>query len=105
MVQTGRWAFIVGLVLAVLAAYVSISNVALILFVLGLIGGFLNVSEKESHNFLLGVVALMLVGVAGLQSLGSIGTDIASILTNMMSFLTGAAIVVAIKQVLEAVKK
>ena len=70
MIQMGRWAFIVGLVLAILAAYISISNVALILFVLGLIAGFLNVSEKESHQFLLGVVALLLVGVAGLQSLG-----------------------------------
>lgn len=105
MVQIGRWAFIVGLVLAVLAAYVTISNVALILFVLGLIAGFLNISEKESHTFLLAVVALILVGVAGVQSLGGVGEQIATILTNLMSFLTGAAVVVAVKQVLEAAKK
>lgn len=105
MVQIGRWAFIVGLILAILAAYVSISNVALILFVLGLIAGFLNISEKESHTFLLAVVALILVGVAGVQSLGSVGESIATILTNLMSFLTGAAVVVAVKQVLEAAKK
>lgn len=105
MIQLGRWAFVVGLVLSVLAAYISISNVALILFVLGLIAGFLNISEKESHSFLLAVVALLLVGVAGLQSLGSIGTSVADILTTLMSFLTGAAIVVSVKQVLEAAKK
>ena len=60
MAQVGKWAFIVGLVIAV-AAGLGFNQpwIGWVLAVLGLIVGFLNVSDKESHGFLLAVVALI----------------------------------------------
>lgn len=98
-VKIGRWSFIGGLVLSVLAAFVQVSYLALILFVLGLVVGFLNIKEKESVPFLVSVIALLVIGVAGLQ-LGQLTPTVSGILNNFITFISAAGLVVAIKQVL-----
>lgn len=97
----GHWAFLIGLILAVLAGFATIPSLPLILFILGLIVGFLNVTEKESTSFLVSVIALLMIGVAGLQFGGEV---LSSILNNFVAFVSAAGLVVAIKQVLSAAK-
>lgn len=99
----GRWAFLGGLILAVLAGFVEIPNLLLFLFVLGLIVGFLNVTEKESTPFLIAVIALLLIGVSSLQ-LGQLTGIAASILNNFIAFVAAAGLIVALKQILTVAK-
>ena len=99
----GRWAVIVGIILAVLAGFSEIPNLAIILFVLGLVVGFLNIGERESVPFLVAVIALLVIGLSGLQ-LGKATPLVVSILNNFIAFVSAAGLVVALKQILEAVK-
>jgi len=99
LIKIGRWSFVGGLALAVLAAFVQIPYLALILFVLGLVVGFLNIKEKESAPFLISVIALLVIGVAGFQ-LGQLTPLISGILNNFIAFISAAGLVVAIKQLL-----
>lgn len=99
----GRWAILIGIILAVLAGFAEIPNLAIILFVLGLAVGFLNIKEKESVPFLIAVIALLVIGLSGLQ-LGNATPMVVSILNNFIAFISAAGLVVALKQVLGAVK-
>jgi len=99
----GHWALIVGIGLAIIAGFAVIPALPVILFVLGLIVGFLNIKEKESTPFLVAVIALLLIGVAGLQ-LGQLTPVVVSILNNFIAFVAAAGLVVALKQILTIVK-
>jgi hypothetical protein len=95
----GRYAFIVGLVISVIAGFVSLGTMGLgALVVLGLIVGFLNVTGAEVQKFLLGTVALMLVG-QGLHSVMATVPLVPDILAAFVSFVAGAALIVALKEV------
>lgn len=99
----GHWAFIGGLIVAVLAGFVEVPALPLVLFVLGLIVGFLNITEKENTPFLVAVIALLLIGVAGLQ-LGKLTPIVVPILENFIAFVAAGALIVAIKQVIVLAK-
>lgn len=99
LTKIGHWAFLGGIVLAILAGFVAIPYMAVALFVLGLIVGFLNIKEKESHRFLVAVITLLLVGVASLE-FGKLAPVIAPVLNSFIAFVSAAGLVVAIKQVL-----
>lgn len=103
LTKVGHWALVAGLALSVLAVFAAIPNVILYLFFLGLVVGFLNVREKESTAFLIAVVALLAIGVAGLQ-LGQLTPLVTAILNNFLAFVSAAALVVAIKQILASVQ-
>lgn len=98
----GRWAFIVGLVISVAAGFVPLSGAMYAgLVVLGVIVGFLNVTGDEVQKFLLGTVALMLVGTGlgnAMQTLDSTGT-VSGVLSAFTAFVAGAALLVALKEV------
>lgn len=101
MVNTriGRWAFIVAGILAILAGAISSlgSNpmVAWVLAILGLVVGFLNVSERETTGFLVATIALLLsASTLGPLLSNAILTDI---LGNIARVAGPAAFVVAIK--------
>lgn len=100
--KIGHWSFIGGLILTVLAAFIQVPYLALILFLLGLVVGFLNIKEKESITFLISVIALLVIGVAVMQNaqLGQVAPFIETILNNFIAFVGAAGLVVAIKQVL-----
>ncbi len=105
-----KWAFLIGLIVAVLAVFVTgyATIVASVLFVLGLIVGFLNVTEKDSTKFLVGVIALLTGGIASINVLSLLGivvTYVNSILGNFVAFVSAAALVVALKEVFAASKK
>ena len=105
LVTIGHWAFVLGLIISVLAGFgAEITWLPTALIVLGLIIGFLNVTERESTPFLVGVIALLVIGLAGLETVAYIGW-VAPILNNVVIFVAAAGLVVAVKQVLGIAKK
>ncbi len=98
--KLGSWAFIIGVILAVLAGLMptmQTPTVTWVLVILGLIVGFLNITERETVEFLVAAVALLIAGSAG--SLPALGTVILAILENIVAFVAPAALVVALKAI------
>lgn len=97
----GRWLFIAGLVIAVLAGlFLQFSWVTWVLAILGVIVGFLNIASKETQQFLLASVALLLSATA-VQSVPFVGDMATNILAFVATFISGAMLVVALKALFE----
>ncbi len=97
MAQVGKWAFIVGLVIAVVGGLgFSQPWFWWVLAVLGLIVGFLNIGAGEVHGFLLASIALIVTANAlgGLPFVGGYATNI---IANLIAFLSAAVLVVSMK--------
>jgi hypothetical protein len=96
----GFWAFIIGLVLAVICGIVLPQNpiIIIVLIVLGLIIGFLNINAKETMLFLIATIALVVVGnvFAPLTMLG-VGKVLGNMLSYVATLMAPAAIIAAIK--------
>lgn len=107
----GKWAFVVGIIIAILAAFITtvgISTVLLILFILGLIVGALNIDKKNTTEFLVSVIVLILAGSLGALAVGQLTTVIGyiqTILGNFTVFVAAAALVVALKAIIVTSKK
>ena len=63
MVNVGKWSFVGGVVLAIVAGFFTIPYALTILAVLGLIVGFLNISAKKSQEYLVAAIAIALAGL------------------------------------------
>ena len=108
--KLGQWAFIIGVLLAIVVGVFSANlkdyagTLSLVLVILGLVVGFLNVTEKETTPFLVAAAALMLTQTAG-ESLSKIdlgielGKYLAGIVSQIAVFVVPAAIVVALKAI------
>ena len=104
--KMGQWAFIIGVVVAVLVGLFPqdwLGTITLVLVVLGLIVGFLNVSEKEATPFLVACIALLATQNAK-DSLTIIppqvlGTFLANAVGNIAAFVAPAAILVAVRAI------
>jgi len=104
MGNLGKYAFIVGLGLAVLAALITgIPWITWVLVVLGLAVGFLNVTGGETQGFLLAAVGLILSANA-VASLPLVGDTATNILSNAVLFIAPAVLVVALKSLFEIAK-
>ena len=104
MQQIGKWAFIVGLVIAVLAGIgVTQTWFTWVLAVLGLVVGFLNVTSGETQGFLLAAIALMLSANA-VQGIPFVGMQVTQILSNLVAFMAAAVLVVALRALFETVR-
>jgi hypothetical protein len=100
MEKIGRLVFIIGLVISVIAGFVNLGDYGIAgLVILGVIVGFLNVTGEEVGKFLLGVVALVLVGMSLGAALGSMSVEIGRILGAFTAFVAGAGLIVALKEV------
>ena len=104
----GRWAFLIGAIIAVLAGLVWQAPavpawVIWVLALLGLVVGLLNITAKETSTFLLAAIALTLVGTAG--QLPALGAVIGQILSNILAFVWPAALVVALKTIIAVGKR
>jgi hypothetical protein len=109
----GEYAYYLALIVAVLAGIAATANatnywVSVLLVVLGIIVGFLNISEKESGTFLMATIALLVAGFLGTtgaftplnaQYLSGVplGELITNILKNIAVFVAPAAVILAIK--------
>ena len=108
----GKWAFLIGIVIAVLASFLTAgaTYIPFALLVLGLIVGFLNIADKDSTKFLIALIALMMLGIGSINALsvlnwGSVQVYLEGILGNFITFVGAAGLVVALKTVVEISKK
>ena len=106
--RVGNYSFIIGVIIAIVLGLVSLGAatpwLASLLVVLGLIVGFLNVTGKETKEFL--IVATVLVIAASMGGAGTtlggvefIGTYLQGIFTQVLAFVVPATIVVALKDI------
>lgn len=99
--KIGSWAFIIGLVVAVVVGFISPagSTTIWILALLGLIVGLLNVTGEETHHFLLAAVAFV-VSASSLALVAPLDI-VRNVLENIVVFVGPGAAVVAIKALFE----
>jgi hypothetical protein len=100
MEKIGTWAFMIGVLIAVVAGLIPslpASQVAWVLVILGLVVGFLNIRAREVQEFLVACIAILVV--SGMGGLPPLGRTLGSILTNMISFVAPAALLVALRAV------
>ena len=109
--KVGNYSFIVGVIIAVVLGVATpiLGNAALwlwsLLVVLGIIVGFLNVSGKETKEFLWVTVALVVVAYAGSEQVISwegvqfIGPILKGVFDSILAFVVPASVVVALREV------
>jgi ATP synthase protein I len=104
MAKIGKYAFIIGLVLAILAAFLlKFDWVMWVLALLGLIVGFLNVTKEEARSFLLAAIGLMLAATS-IQVVPFVGDLVTRIMANLVVFIAPAVLVVALRSLFETAK-
>ena len=114
--QIGNYSFIIGVIVAIVLGLAApkLGSAATwlwsLLIVLGLVVGFLNVSGKETKDFLLVTVSLVVVAFAGSAQINSwtnvevIGSYLKAIFDSILALVVPASVVVALKEVWELAK-
>ncbi len=107
--KIGVYSFLAGVAIAVLAgiagglAAAYAGSLTLILVILGLIVGYLNISDKETLPFTVASIGLIVAGSANLTSIDTVvsglGTVLQAILANIIVFIAPAVIIVGLKVV------
>ena len=103
----GGWAFLVGVILAIIigAGVVSASaGLTLVLVIIGIVVGLLNISGEEVSSFLLSGAVLIIASSLGNNELGSVRI-LGGILSALLSIFVPATIIVAIKNVFTLAKR
>jgi hypothetical protein len=104
MQQVGKYAFILGIVLAVAAGLLQPASWMFWgLAVLGIIVGFLNVTAEETKGFLIAAIALIL-SASAVQQIPLIGELVTQIMANVVAFMSAAVLIVALKSLFETAK-
>ncbi len=119
--KIGSWAFLVGVILAVLFAIaviampVAVAGVGglmtIILVIIGLIIGFMNIHAKHMSDFLIAAIAVAMVGgtAGGLIGLDQfappVGSFLMYIVMNIVSIAAAAALIVGLKQIMALAKQ
>jgi hypothetical protein len=102
--KVGKWAFIAGLVLAVLLGYIlGVGWAVWVLAILGVIVGLLNVTREDTERFLLAAIAFGL-SVTALNTVPGLGPHITNILGYVAAFVAGAMVVVAAKALFQTAR-
>ena len=113
----GIWAFLVGAIIAIVMAVGSAANQAwaanawlvFALVVLGLAVGLLNITKEETHGFLMAAVALLVAKTANLSAINTlvpfVGTFLEAVVSNAITLVAPAAVVVALQSVYKALKE
>ena len=102
----GGWAFIVGIVLAVvISLFGTAMNQTLLvtLVILGLIVGLLNITEEETTPFMMSGAVLVIVSALG-HSVVSIVPVVGNMLEALLILFVPATIIVAAKNVFSLAK-
>ena len=110
LLEIGKWAFLIGIVLSILSAFttgfIAATTMALLLFIFGLGVGLMNVTRKDTVTFLLAVLVLLALGTGGIAALSQISvlgiyTYLATMLGSFISFVGAAGLVISIRAVLD----
>lgn len=111
--KIGYYSFVVGAVIAVVLglALPQLKTaepwLMLLLVILGLIVGFLNITGKETRDYMLTALVLVLVAEFGggvLKGVLFIGPFLDGIFSSLIAFIVPALIVVALKNVIKLSK-
>ncbi|MBD3318310.1 hypothetical protein GF342_00180 [Candidatus Woesearchaeota archaeon] len=103
--QVGNWAFIGGVILAVVIGLFSsqVGNLGptltTVLVILGLIVGLLNVQPDEALHFLAAAVSIVVVaefGGAGFEQVQTVGPALSGLFMSLKTFVVPATVVVAL---------
>ena len=111
--QVGKWAFIIGAVIAIIVGIAEGAGVALsaatmswitvVLVLAGLVVGIVNISAKEVSGFLIASIAVLAAGTAGLAALVpgalQLGAILAGIVAKLIVVIAPAALIVALRAV------
>lgn len=105
--KIGAWAFVLGVIMAVLLGLFGqgqpwATTATSVLVLIGLIVGLLNVTAKETKDYLIAAAVLVIVSGFGVQLLGQIavvGTYLAAILVSVISFVVPATVIVSLKEI------
>ena len=101
--RVGSWAFIVGIIIAIIAGFYQIGTVmTTVLIIMGLITGFLNITGKETNSFLFATLVLTVMASMGgqvLQSISMVGPMLQSVFSAIMLFIIPAGMIVALKAI------
>jgi len=106
--KIGNYSFIIGVIIAIVLGIFSMGSatpwLASLLVVLGLIVGLLNVRGKETKEFLLVAVVLVITASMGGASatLGGVqylGQYLSGIFTQVLAFVVPATVIVALKDI------
>lgn len=104
LVRIGRWSFVLGVLIAIMIGFVTFDYATLVLVILGIIVGFLNVSSKEQNQYLVAVIALLVIGFAGLQVFAVLGGGLVewfqTVLTSFITFVAASGLVVALREII-----
>jgi len=109
MAMIGPWAYIAGLIIALIAGFAAPGNAMVVwgLAALGLLVGLLNVTEKETLLFLVAALAFLL-SASSLSAVFSvipgIGSGVAQVFQYLVVFTAPAAAIVALKALYEISK-
>lgn len=116
--KVGHYAFLAGILLALVLALFSttLSNkttsiLLLVLVVLGIIVGFLNITAKEMTEFLVAAIALIVMASVSTtlvvidMYISGLGTLLQAVLSYIAIFVAPAALIVAIKAIVELAEK
>ena len=102
----GSWAFLIGVVLAVVLGLVGSTNETwiLILVLIGLIVGFLNIAANEAEPFLLSGAVLIIASGLGGSVMESVPV-INEVLLALLAIFVPATIIVAIRNVFSLARR
>lgn len=110
--RIGSWAFIVGVVLAVVVPIFTGLTTWLtwLLVVLGLVIGFLNITVGETTPFLLAALALVIVagfgGASGMiANVPGIGVALGGIFDAILLLVVPATVIVALRSIYSVARK
>ena len=104
--KIGSWAFLIGILLAVIFgafAQSALTQWAWVLVVIGLVIGLFNITESETHSFLMAGLTLLLAAYTGKDVL-DIVPIFANILETLLIMFVQATIIVAVKHVFSFAK-
>ena len=110
MEMIGKWAFIVGMILAVaVGLFGTLTTTSIVvLMVLGLVIGFLNVTGKEAAAFLMAGVSIIIAGSLGTGAFAGVNNAVTTALVNIFGaisvLIVPAVIMVAIREVIVLAK-
>ena len=94
MGKIGSWAFVVGLVIAIIMGFMKTGGVAMwVIAFLGLIVGLINVTHHEAMLHLVASIAFLVSA----SSLNIIMPALAGVLSNIVVFVAPSAAIVALR--------
>lgn len=103
--KLGVWAFIVGLIIAIIAAFFGMNNTwVIVLGILGIIVGLLNITNREVMLYLLASITLMI-------SAGSLNAVVGKVvyfsvfLGYVIAFVAPGAAIVSLRALYEVARK